>query len=75
MPWAIEVLGFGEFGPIEGMLVVVYVQGDIFMRCLLVGSFAALWQSRYRGYVPAKSLFSFFQRLGMKWGGKLVASY
>ncbi|KIL66898.1 hypothetical protein M378DRAFT_74719 [Amanita muscaria Koide BX008] len=47
-PWAIEVLGFGELGPIEG-------------------TFAAWWQSRYAGYVPAGSLFSFFQRLGMIW--------
>ena len=66
-PWAIEVLGFGELGPIEGMLVVVYLQGDVLMRYLLVGTFAAWWQSTYRGYVPAKSLFSFFQRLGMVW--------
>jgi len=48
-PWVIEVLGFGELGPIEG-------------------TFAAWWQSRYVGYVPANSLFSFFQRLGMVWG-------
>ena len=72
MPWAIEVLGFGELGPVEGMSVVVYVQGDILMRCLLVGTFAAWWQSTYRGYVPARSLFSFFQRLGMVWGRKLA---
>jgi hypothetical protein len=77
MPWAVEVLGFGELGPIEGMPVVVYLQGDILMRCLLVGTFAAWWQATYRGYVPAQSLFSFFQRLGMVWasGGKLVTSY
>ena len=31
------------------------------------GSFAAAWQSRYAGYVPRGSLFSYFQRLGMKW--------
>ncbi|KAF2737590.1 hypothetical protein EJ04DRAFT_461045 [Polyplosphaeria fusca] len=31
------------------------------------GSFAALWQARYAGYVPKGSLFSFFQRLGMVW--------
>lgn len=36
------------------------------------GSFAALWQARYAGYVPKGSLFSFFQRLGMKWHWKLV---
>lgn len=48
MPWALEILGFGDLGPIEG-------------------SFAALWQSRYAGYVPKKSLFGYFQRLGLKW--------
>ncbi|KAI8627393.1 hypothetical protein F5Y19DRAFT_442992 [Xylariaceae sp. FL1651] len=32
------------------------------------GSFAAWWQSTYAGYVPAGSLFSFLQRLGMIWG-------
>ncbi|KIL66900.1 hypothetical protein M378DRAFT_160444 [Amanita muscaria Koide BX008] len=48
LPWAIEVLGFGELGPTEG-------------------SFAAWWQSTYGGSVPAGSLFSFFQRLGMVW--------
>lgn len=31
------------------------------------GSFAAAWQSRYAGYVPKGSLFSYFQRLGMRW--------
>ncbi|PLN84727.1 hypothetical protein BDW42DRAFT_162052 [Aspergillus taichungensis] len=48
LPWTLEILGFGELGPIEG-------------------SFAAGWQSRYAGYVPIGSLFSYFQRLGMKW--------
>lgn len=48
MPWLLEILGFGELGPIEG-------------------SFAAGWQSRYAGYVPKDSLFSYFQRLGMRW--------
>ena len=69
-PWAIEWLGFGELGPTEGMSVVVYVEGDILMRCLFVGTFAAWWQSTYEGYVPARSLFSFFQRLGMVWRRK-----
>ncbi|EHK19938.1 uncharacterized protein TRIVIDRAFT_155768 [Trichoderma virens Gv29-8] len=31
------------------------------------GSFAALWQSTYRGHVAEETLFSFFQRLGMTW--------
>jgi len=38
------------------------------------GTFAAWWQSRYAGYVPAGSLFSFFQRLGMVWRLKLVVA-
>lgn len=49
-PWAVEALGFGELGPIEG-------------------SFAAWWQSTFPD-VEAGSWFSYFQRLGMKWGKK-----
>ncbi|KAL4788386.1 hypothetical protein BJX76DRAFT_353408 [Aspergillus varians] len=48
LPWTLEVLGFGELGPIEG-------------------SFAAGWQRSYKGYVPKRALFGYFQRLGMKW--------
>lgn len=48
MPWVLEILGFGDLGPIGGSL-------------------AAGWQSRYAGYVPKRSLFSYFQKLGMKW--------
>ncbi|KAM0457112.1 hypothetical protein ACHAPV_006751 [Trichoderma viride] len=33
----------------------------------VTGTFASWWQSTYRGYVPEESLFSFFQRLAMKW--------
>ena len=55
LPWVVEVLGFSELGPVEGWSP----------KC--VGSFAAWWQSTYAGYVPAGSLFSFFQRLGMVW--------
>ena len=73
-PWAIEAVGFGELGPIEGVCISVYVEGyTMLMCCLLVGTFAAWWQSRYAGYVPAGSLFSFFQRLGMVWRLKSVA--
>ncbi|KAK0649731.1 hypothetical protein B0T16DRAFT_389726 [Cercophora newfieldiana] len=38
-------------------------------------SFAAWFQSTYRGYVPKGSLMSFLQRLGMTWrksGGKIL---
>jgi len=35
------------------------------------GTFATWWQSTYGGYVPAGSLFSFFQRLGMVWRLKM----
>ncbi|RDW78574.1 uncharacterized protein DSM5745_05426 [Aspergillus mulundensis] len=48
MPWMLEVLGFGELGPIEG-------------------SFAAWWQRKYAGEIPKRALFTYFQRLGMKW--------
>jgi hypothetical protein len=72
-PWAIEWVGFAEEGPVAGMCV--YVQGDtMLICCLLVGTFAALWQARYAGYVPKGSLFSFFQRLGMVWRLKWVSS-
>jgi hypothetical protein len=77
VPWAVEALGFGELGPIGGMSVVVYAEGDKYPHALylLVGTFAARWQATYSGYVPAGSLFSFFQRLGMRWGRILVTSY
>jgi len=48
VPWAVEALGFGELGPVEG-------------------SFAAWWQSTFPD-VEAGSLFSYLQRLGMRWG-------
>jgi hypothetical protein len=65
-PWALEALGFGELGPIEGMYMPVYKEAQ---RCLTVGSgsFAARWQAEYGLAVPKGSLFSFIQRLGMTW--------
>ncbi|KAK1250105.1 hypothetical protein MKX08_010108 [Trichoderma sp. CBMAI-0020] len=33
----------------------------------VAGTFASWWQSTYAGYVPAGSLFSYLQRLGMTW--------
>ncbi|PWY65481.1 hypothetical protein BO83DRAFT_440303 [Aspergillus eucalypticola CBS 122712] len=33
----------------------------------IAGSFAARWQTTYSGYVPRGALFTYFQRLGMKW--------
>ena len=74
-PWAVEVLGFGELGPIEGMFGRWICAGR-YPQCVVcfVGTFAAWWQSTYGGYVPAGSLFSFFQRLGMVWRWKLVTS-
>ena len=35
------------------------------MEGIVEDSWAALWQSKYAGFVPKRSLFSFFQRLGM----------
>ncbi len=48
MPWALEILGFDEPGPLKDRL-------------------AAAWQRTDADYVPKGSLFSYFQRLGMKW--------
>jgi hypothetical protein len=65
MPWVIEALGFAAEGPVAGKSDYAHKP-----RCLtdyVLDSFAALWQSRYAGYVPKGSLFSFFQRLGMTW--------
>ena len=65
-PAAVELLGFGELGPIEGTSLP---NGQTLDRPdPSLGSFAAAWQSRYAGYVPKGSLFSFFQRLGMRYG-------
>ncbi|EXF77594.1 hypothetical protein CFIO01_11671 [Colletotrichum fioriniae PJ7] len=33
----------------------------------IADTFASWWQTRYAGYVPKGSLFSFLQRLGMTW--------
>lgn len=63
-PWAVEALGFGELGPVEGMVPGAN-EGPSDAGYL--GTFAAAWQARYAGYVPKGSLFSFFQRLGMTW--------
>jgi hypothetical protein len=63
-PWMLEALGFGAQGPVAGEASDDPCgRADAHERCS--GSFAAAWQSRYAGYVPAGSLFSFFQRLGM----------
>lgn len=37
-----------------------------------LGSWAARWQARYAGYVPKGSLFSFFQKLNMKFRKHLL---
>ena len=74
-PCVLELLGFwvgfGELGPIEGESCFpkrCCVDGNFMLMVLFVtGSWAALWQSRYLGMVPKRSLFSFFQRLGMTW--------
>lgn len=65
MPWVIEAVGFAAEGPVAGS----YTDTHIMESCadIYSDSFAAAWQSRYMGYVPKGSLFSFFQRLGMVW--------
>jgi hypothetical protein len=70
MPWVLEALGFAELGPVEGEIDTSQIAKKILIK--LSGSFAAWWQSTYRGYVTQKSLFSFFQRLGMVWRRSVV---
>ncbi|KAL6908765.1 hypothetical protein GGI43DRAFT_393567 [Trichoderma evansii] len=38
------------------------------------GTFASWWESTYAGNIPAGSMFSYFQRLGMNWGKKRLAT-
>jgi hypothetical protein len=64
MPEVIGWLGFGELGPVEGMSSVWRLWRDLLTD---IGSYAAWWESAYAGFIPKGSLFSFFQRLGMKW--------
>lgn len=70
MPWALEALGFAELGPVEGEIDTSQIAKQILIK--LSGSFAAWWQSTYGGYVTRRSLFSFFQRLGMVWRRSVV---
>ncbi|KAF8814571.1 hypothetical protein BYT27DRAFT_7229374 [Phlegmacium glaucopus] len=79
-----DIFGFAKKHPVFcavvalGILVILapWAIGAIGFGELgpIEGTFAAWWQSTYAGYVPAGSLFSFFQRLGMIWRVKLVAS-
>jgi ElaB/YqjD/DUF883 family membrane-anchored ribosome-binding protein len=77
-PWVLEALGFGELGPVLGRYTAISRHQILVGRhfgCLhgafvtnpALGSFAAWWESTYAGYIPAGSLFSFLQRLGMTW--------
>lgn len=74
-PYVLEVLGFGELGPTAGELSdslsfstsiwhEAWLTNNLFF---FPGSFASWWESTYGGFIPAGSLFSFFQRLGMIW--------
>lgn len=74
---AMDVWGFAKEHPVFcavvalGILVILapWAVGVLGFGELgpIEGTFAAWWQSTYGGYVPAGSLFSFFQRLGMVW--------
>ena len=69
-PYVLDALGFAESGVIEGEFAspvgwLEKTMADV--NLLPVASWAARWQATYRGYVPARSLFSYFQRLGMTW--------
>jgi len=72
-----EVWQFGKDHPVFvavvalGILVVLAPWAGFGELGPIEGTFAAWWQSRYGSSVPAGSLFSFFQRLGMVWKSRL----
>jgi hypothetical protein len=69
-PWVLPELGFGELGPIEGTYqeaASTEIANISIMLTHDAGSFASWWQATYGGLVPKGSLFSFLQRLGMKY--------
>jgi hypothetical protein len=65
VPWVMAYLGFAEEGILEGELVTCF-QGRF--ANTFAASWAARWQSTYRGFVPKGSLFSYLQSLGTKIG-------
>jgi hypothetical protein len=67
-PWVVEALGFAEGGIVAGKWHLCQAVDDVSEMLMIRGSdsFAALWQSRYAGFVPRGSLFSLLQKLGMK---------
>lgn len=68
-PWVLEVLGFAAEGPVEGESHC-WTHRQHMITSLInqsTDSFAAWWESTYAGYIPKGSLFSYFQRLAMKW--------
>ncbi len=69
VPWAVEALGFAELGPVEGIQSPFTTERKKETDWHCVGSWAALWQSTFPD-AEAGSLFSYLQRLGMKWGKK-----
>ena len=83
-PYLLEMLGFAELGIVRGksLTPILYQtnQSPEWRRrldranCVTSGSWAALWQARYAGFVPKGSLFSFLQRMGMVWGKGVLAS-
>jgi hypothetical protein len=66
VPWVLTALGFAEGGILEGTCTSFCCMSWRVYKVL--GSWAALWQATYRGYVPKGSLFSFFQSLGTRIG-------
>lgn len=71
-PYVLELLGFSELGPVAGnlsplVLGLYWSLLSISNKSLMIGTFASWWESTYAGYIPAGSMFSFFQRLGMIW--------
>ena len=48
-PPAVEVMYFGELGPIDGRSFIVGTEGDVLIPCFPIGTYTARWQSTYAG--------------------------
>lgn len=62
-PAVIHLLGFGLQGVTKGELLQQSISRQLRLT-YAAASYAAAWQSTYRGLVPAKSLFAYLQHLG-----------
>lgn len=67
-PLVVEALGLESLGLLRvSVLFLLRYDGRNPRADGSAGTWAAVWQSTYRGFVPKTSLFSYLQRLGMTW--------